>query len=355
MRSDMKYVVIERGRRGGRGKHHRTRPRREGEEWEGYLKHEGMRLPYGYNTKIQTDLLGPLWGYLRKHVGRPWDVVYADICRSLDFRTVLGFHIKSHLFDGFGGVERHVEMRGRVPYERVGRFGSPPAPVNGFYVHPRTGLLLDTRSAVTRNGRASKPALPATRKILDDWTQLHWIHGAWSRSRWRCTTALFPMATPYSVSCAMLAPSSLVFTTALECMRRESVNFRGRKRNDTDSSHRTAVWPNGHENHHRPDGERRGRSASPPPPFHRTPPRTQLPARHFRRVRRLPRPHVRVTRRTRAPFLPHVAQIIVDGSGGVRDDLQFLASIDALQDVVDVSKHGVFDQILGTVSTLEDR
>jgi hypothetical protein len=177
MRSDMKYVVIESGRRGGYGKHNRARPRRKGEEWEGYLKYEGMGLPYGYNTKDQTDLLGPLWGYLRKHVGRPWDLVYADICRNLDFRSVLGFHVKSHLFDGFGGVQRHVQMCGRVPYERIGRFGRPPAVVDGFYVHPKTGLLLDTRSATKR--RAPEPAAPATRKILDDWTQLHWMHEAW--------------------------------------------------------------------------------------------------------------------------------------------------------------------------------
>jgi hypothetical protein len=173
----MKYVVIERGRRGGYGNHNSARPRRKGEEWEGYLKREGMRLPYGYNSKDQTDLLGPLWGYLRKHVGKRWDVVYADICRNLDFRTVLGFHIKSHLFDDFRGVQRHVEMRGGVPYERVGHFGSPPAPVDGFYVHPKNGLLLDTRSKTKR--RAPKPAPPATRKIVDDWTQIHWIHGAW--------------------------------------------------------------------------------------------------------------------------------------------------------------------------------
>jgi hypothetical protein len=67
-------------------------------------------------------------------------------------------------------------MRGRVPYERIGRFGRPPAAVDGFYVHPRTGLLLDTRSAARR--RASKPAAPVTRKILDDWTEFRWIHGA---------------------------------------------------------------------------------------------------------------------------------------------------------------------------------
>jgi hypothetical protein len=175
MRPDMKYVVIESGRRGGYGKHNRTRPRHKGEEWEGYLKHEGIRLPHGYNTKYQTDLLGPLWGYLRKHVGKPWDVVYADICRHLDFRSVLGFHIKSHLFDGFGGVQRHVQMRGRVPYERIGRFGSPPAAVDGFWVHPRTGLLLEQRA----RRRPSKPAAPITRKIVDEWTQIHRLHGAW--------------------------------------------------------------------------------------------------------------------------------------------------------------------------------
>jgi hypothetical protein len=193
MRADMKYVVIERGRRGGHGHGNRARPRRKGEEWEGYLKHEGMRLPYGDNPKESTDLLGPLWRYLRKHVGEPWDVVYADICRSLDFRSVLGFHIKAHLLDGFGGVQRHVEMRGGVPYERVGSFGHPPAPVDSFYVHPETGLLLDTRSAGARTPRAPEPAPLVTRKIIDDETQLHWIHGAW----FEVTLAAYGSIVPY--------------------------------------------------------------------------------------------------------------------------------------------------------------
>src|SRR5882672_208653 len=72
--------------------------------------------------------------------------------------------------------KHHVDMRGGVPYERVGHFGSPPAPVDGFYVHPRTGLLLDTRSKTKRY--APKPAPPATRKIVDNWTQINWIHEA---------------------------------------------------------------------------------------------------------------------------------------------------------------------------------
>lgn len=162
MREDMKYVVIEKGRRGGGGKENRTRPRRKGEEWEGFPKHEGMRRPYGYNTKDQTDRLGPLRGYLRKQVGKPWDKVYADICRNLDFRSVLGFHIQSHLLGEVDGLTRQVEIRDGVPYTRFGHSESSFFRVSRLYVHPRTGLLRDARSTVKRRPRAM-PGPPAPR------------------------------------------------------------------------------------------------------------------------------------------------------------------------------------------------
>src|SRR5438034_2342813 len=42
-------------------------------------------------------------------------------------------------------------------------------------------------------------------------------------------------------------------------------------------------------------------------------------------------------------------------SGGVNDNLEFLRCLDALQDLIDMSEHCVFDQILRAVSALEDR
>ena len=43
------------------------------------------------------------------------------------------------------------------------------------------------------------------------------------------------------------------------------------------------------------------------------------------------------------------------GSRGVADDLQFLPCVDALQDLVDLSEHRVFEKILRAVAALEDR
>jgi len=52
---------------------------------------------YGWNAKEFSDLLGPLRGYLRKQVGRPWDKVWSEITTTLDSRTLTGQHIFDHI------------------------------------------------------------------------------------------------------------------------------------------------------------------------------------------------------------------------------------------------------------------
>ena len=136
MRKDMQKVIVERARRGGRGLRHQ--PRRRGEEWEGYPKHEGMRRAWKDHKEL-SDNLNPLWRYLDKQVGRPWDKVWSEMCEHLDFRSVLGYHVKSHIGQH---VARYADLIDGVPYERSIRFGwSQYQEVQGLYVHPVDGLL----------------------------------------------------------------------------------------------------------------------------------------------------------------------------------------------------------------------
>lgn len=140
MRSDMQKVIVERPRRGSRGPTGREpRPKRRGEEWEGYPKRAGMGRWWRSDRKEQSDHLNPLYRYFDKQVGRPWDKVYSEMSKHLD-RGVLGFHVKSHI-DQY--VERHVEIINGVPYEKTRSvmFARDSYEVDGLYVHPKDGLL----------------------------------------------------------------------------------------------------------------------------------------------------------------------------------------------------------------------
>lgn len=91
------------------------------------------------NAKDFSDFLSPLRGAIRKNIGRPWDKVFGEFCEALDRRGLSGYHIWTHLM---WEVETNTFLGedGQV-YERP-TFGGFPSKVDGFYVHPLTGLLL---------------------------------------------------------------------------------------------------------------------------------------------------------------------------------------------------------------------
>jgi hypothetical protein len=123
MRHDMHKVVTERPRAGG------VRARNQYDE---ELKNVDLRDPdaaprtraggrkrtWGYNYKSLTDLLGPLEGYLRKNVDRPWNHVFSDICKVLRGNGVQAAHIKGHVMDY---VRRDgIYFKGNKPYDLKG-------------------------------------------------------------------------------------------------------------------------------------------------------------------------------------------------------------------------------------------
>jgi hypothetical protein len=89
---------------------------------------------YAYAQKRLSDVLGPLRGFLRSNIGRPWDKVFSELRQELDVRKVTGRHIFEHL-------EWMVETECSIGRDRK-VYGYPRGyEVTGFYVHPRTQLL----------------------------------------------------------------------------------------------------------------------------------------------------------------------------------------------------------------------
>lgn len=90
-----------------------------------------------YNWKELTDVLSPLYGYLEKNVGRPWDMVYSELCQGLDRRSVSGQHVFTHLWQ-YVDTNCWIGADTGTVYTD-GRRG-PDTP-DDFYVHPWSGLL----------------------------------------------------------------------------------------------------------------------------------------------------------------------------------------------------------------------
>lgn len=100
------------------------------------------------NAKVPGENLSPLWRYLLKHVGQPWDSTFSKLCSIMDRRGAVSGHLFDHLFDYVtqehlvvmidGKPHRRTAYGGRVlPIQFTGKIGFS----SGFWVDPRDGLL----------------------------------------------------------------------------------------------------------------------------------------------------------------------------------------------------------------------
>ena len=177
MRPDMFRVIIESGRHGGHNNRNATKPRRVG-DWDAYLSHESMRLPHK-DRKEQSDRFSVMRRYMRAQVGRPWDLIWSEICRSISGRHVLGFHLREHL--GKDIVRRrNIRMVNGVPREwNSYSWEWNEVRPGDLYVNPETGLLCWHKRGEGR-ARWLKPTDPTVKKISDVET-LKWERGVWYR------------------------------------------------------------------------------------------------------------------------------------------------------------------------------
>lgn len=150
MREDMARVLVGRPRSGmrlrlKRRKLHQNDRRRPDEA----LRREAMSR--GRGTKWLNENLSPLERYLRRQVGRPWDIVYSEISSRLRPINAVQQHVRDHVLD-FVAIDTWLED-GDIIVQ--GRFGGRVVLSDSgwrpdFYVCPCTGVL---RERVRRQER----------------------------------------------------------------------------------------------------------------------------------------------------------------------------------------------------------
>lgn len=157
MRSDMDKCVTERPRAGGRTKSPKGQNKRQQKEchnWEDAPKSEKIRQKWeqDYNQKEFTDVLGPLYGYLRSKIGQKWDDVYSEICQNLPKTNVQYIHIHTHI-NQF--VEKNVILIDGQPHSSNGLPMWSYSRYHSMYVNPTTGLLCEIQ--VKKYAKTKKP------------------------------------------------------------------------------------------------------------------------------------------------------------------------------------------------------
>ncbi len=186
MRSDMAKVVTERPRSGSAARSAKTGHRLSWNEVEqaimtddaGPSRHPVSRRRQYDDPKSFTDVLGPLRGYLRKQVGRPWNDVFSELSRTLDRRSITGLHIWDHV-QWEVTLHAHIAADGTVWTKR--RYWSEMYQLDrdDLYVHPVDGLLKAATKNASRRYRYRKPKTTKIDLAPDCW--LDQVEGIWYR------------------------------------------------------------------------------------------------------------------------------------------------------------------------------
>ena len=139
MRNDIKFLLVERQRAGSGNRSLKTaRSLNAGVDYSDDFDAGPSVLPSskaanGWNQRELNENLRPLYQFLRKSAGKPWNNVYSEIRQQIDPRRTVGFHVLQHVEEF---VRRDVIVVGRVPYLQTSG-----AEFYGLYVDPRTGIL----------------------------------------------------------------------------------------------------------------------------------------------------------------------------------------------------------------------
>ena len=140
----------------------------------------------GYGKSLNENL-NPLYGYLHKSVGRPWDKIYSEICKMFDKRSVVNQHILEHVPDRVC-IDTKMADDGKTVlcYRRYGRaYESLKESYTQYYVHPRTGILLRNKwfksyNQIQRDRRAAEEKAEKEYHIkLTDELHLFKVNGMW--------------------------------------------------------------------------------------------------------------------------------------------------------------------------------
>ncbi len=179
-------IVIERPRNGWRVKSHKgirkaikqslQQIKYDYEQEEiGSLKPSYKEVTRIVKTKSFSDNLNPLFNWLRSKQGLDWDIVYAELSRVLDFNTLSGQHILSHVWQF---VEKDVVIIDGFPYDKTASWNGSLRQLGKWqdemYVHPDTGIL-----CLVKKQPKPKPKKRDDLLWIDRYNQYRKLNGIW--------------------------------------------------------------------------------------------------------------------------------------------------------------------------------
>lgn len=198
MRRDMKHKIVERPRFNGYGNGNAIRRQRAAvrdmdiEELEELPTKQGMRRPHieHWSGKELNENLNPLYRYLNKQEGRPWDLVYSEICEQIRPDSATQLHILQHVNDI---VEINVIIVDGIPcYKHRAYWGRsdefPPitdwnhGSYRHMYVDPRDGILKFAPKEEKLPKKKKNPNVFLSEHPL---VQYHRIKGVWYQVNFR--------------------------------------------------------------------------------------------------------------------------------------------------------------------------
>lgn len=154
----------------------------------GNVARESMRARFNwmYNRKEFGENLSPLYGIVRKNVGRRWDKVYSELCEVFDMRSVINQHILQHLYrfvekDVFVGDDGKLWIRSKYGGSNFPLYGSDTE----YYIDPRDDILKRNHRRKTYRQANRERAIEAERqraKVLhkvSETIELHKINDVW--------------------------------------------------------------------------------------------------------------------------------------------------------------------------------
>ncbi len=183
MRPDFGKCITERPRHKGLGKltrkGYRKRLVRDGLD---HVRHESITKLRNHDKDF-TDVLGPIVGFLTKHVGHLWSKVCSEISASLPASGGVSYsHARDHLFQM---VEEHTQIIDGQVYDSKGFRLSESRRWKQFYVDQH-GILRQTKQK-WKHFRAPKPKV-FVKTEAGEWC-IEDDHGIW----WACEMAPYEM------------------------------------------------------------------------------------------------------------------------------------------------------------------
>lgn len=158
MRSDMHKVIVDHPRYGGHVAYS-TRM------WSKYRDHEDadevvyaptQRKKLYRDYKVFGDRVSPLRRFLAANCGRPWRLVYSEVCSHADSRSVIQNHLREHVLMEVLDADHHTSWYDhykRFYVDRHGILRQTPKTVWSRTESPKTWLRVsDTEGYVVIDG-----------------------------------------------------------------------------------------------------------------------------------------------------------------------------------------------------------